>query len=82
MGVAAAASDIRGCREVIVEGETGLLFPLKDVGGFAAVVERVLPDEKLRAQLAQGGQFRVRERYVESLVTERVVGLYKSGLGA
>ena len=82
MGVAAAASDIRGCREVIVEGETGLLFPLKDVGGFAAVVERVLADEKLRAKLAQGGQFRVRERYVESLVTERVVGLYKSGLGA
>ena len=82
MGVAAAATDIRGCREVIVDGETGLLFPLKDVGGFVAVVERMLADEKLRAKLAQGGQLRVRERYVESLVTERVVGLYKSGLGA
>ena len=45
MGVAAAATDIRGCREVIVDGETGLLFPLKDVGGFAAVVERVLTDD-------------------------------------
>jgi glycosyltransferase involved in cell wall biosynthesis len=82
MGVAAAATDIRGCREVIVDGETGLLFPLKDVGGFVAVVERMLADEKLRAKLAQGGQLRTRERYVESLVTERVVGLYKSGLGA
>ena len=82
MGVAAAATDIRGCREVIVDGETGLLFPLKDVGGFAAVVERVLADGQLRAKLARGGQLRVRERYVESLVTERVVGLYKSGLGA
>jgi glycosyltransferase involved in cell wall biosynthesis len=82
MGVAAAATDIRGCREVIVDGETGLLFPLKDVGEFAAVVERVLVDEQLRAKLAQGGQLRVRKRYVESLVTERVVGLYKSGLGA
>ena len=82
MGVAAAATDIRGCREVIVDGETGLLFPLKDVGGFVAVVERMLVDEKLRAKLAQGGQLRTRERYVESLVTERVVGLYKSGLGA
>jgi glycosyltransferase involved in cell wall biosynthesis len=82
MGVAAAATDIRGCREVIVDGETGLLFPLKDVGGFVAVVERMLADEKLRAKLAQGGQLRTRERYVESLVTERVVELYKSGLGA
>ena len=82
MGVAAAATDIRGCREVIVDEETGLLFPLKDVGAFVAVVERMLADEKLRAKLAQGGQLRTRERYVESLVTERVVELYKSRLGA
>ena len=82
MGIAAAATDIRGCREVIVDGETGLLFPLKDVEGFVAVVERVLADEVLRMKLAQAGQLRVRELYLESQVTERIVGLYESGLGA
>ncbi len=82
MGIAAAATDIRGCREVIVDGETGLLFPLKDVEGFVAVIDRVLADDGLRMKLAQAGQLRVRERYLESLVTERIVGLYESGLGA
>ena len=82
MGIAAVATDIRGCREVIVDGETGLLFPLKDVEGFVAVIDRVLADDGLRMKLAQAGQLRVRERYLESLVTERIVGLYESGLGA
>ena len=82
MGIAVAATDIRGCREVIVDGETGLLFPLKDVEGFIAVIERVLADDELRMKLAQAGQLRVRERYLESLVTERIVGLYESGIGA
>ena len=82
MGIAAVATDIRGCREVIVDGETGLLFPLKDVEGFIAVIERVLADDELRMKLAQAGQLRVRERYLESLVTERIVGLYESGIGA
>ena len=57
-------------------------FSAKRRRGICRSSERVLADEKLRAKLARGGQFRVRERYVESLVTERVVGLYKSGLGA
>ena len=47
-----------------------------------AKTRSLLFHEQLRAKLAQGGQLRVRKRYVESLVTERVVGLYKSGLGA
>lgn len=82
MGVATAASDIRGCREVIIDGETGLLFPLKDVEAFVATVGRMLEDDALRTELAGAGQLRVRERYVESHVTGRILDLYKNGLGA
>ena len=36
MGVALVASDIRGCREVIEDGRSGRLFPLKEVDGLEA----------------------------------------------
>ena len=80
MGTAVAATDIRGCREVIVDGETGVLFPLKDVEGFSAAVMRLLEDAAQRAALARAGQRRTQERYVEANVTKRIVELYRHGL--
>jgi glycosyltransferase involved in cell wall biosynthesis len=80
MGTAVAATDIRGCREVVRDGNTGLLFPLKDVDGFADVVARLLADESLRLRLAEAGQQQVRERYTETLVTGRLAELYEAFL--
>ncbi len=80
MGVAVAATDIRGCREVIHDGDTGLLFPLKDVEEFSAVVARLLADEPLRLRLAAAGQQQVRERYTEAQVTGRLAALYEAFL--
>ncbi len=77
MGTPVVASDIRGCREVIVDGRTGALFPLKDVEGFSAIVTALLADGPRRAELAQAGFQRVRERYLEEQVTARIVALYR-----
>ena len=77
MGLAVVASDIRGCREVVVEGETGLLFPLRDVEAFAAAVERLLDDGGLRQRLGRAGRERVMEHYTEARTTERVIACYR-----
>lgn len=80
MGTAVAATDIRGCREVIKDGESGRLFPLKEVDVFSEVVAELLGDEAQRDRLARAGQAQVRERYSESQVTGRLVALYNEFL--
>ena len=77
MGTPVAATDIRGCREVIIDGRTGALFPLRDVEAFSAVVNALLADGDRRAEWAQAGLLRVRERYMEEQVTARIVALYR-----
>ncbi len=77
MGVPIAASDIRGCREVIEEGRSGLLFPLKDVEGFTAAVRALLQDEPLRQRLGAAGRQRVLQEYTEARATQRLVDCYE-----
>lgn len=80
MGVAMAASDIRGCREVIEDGVSGALFKLKDVEDFCATVERLLDDGDQRRRLATAGRQRILEKYTEGVVAERVVECYRTML--
>ena len=77
MGVPIAASDIRGCREVIQDGQTGVLFPLRDVDAFTAVVLRLLRDEGERRRLGEAARERVRREYTEARTAERLVGCYR-----
>jgi glycosyltransferase involved in cell wall biosynthesis len=77
MGVPIAATDIRGCREVIVPGESGLLFPLKDAEGFTATVRRLLLDEGLRRRLGEAGRRRVLENYTEERTARRLIACYE-----
>ena len=81
MGLPVVASDIRGCREVVAAGETGLLFPLKDVGAFATAVERLVGAGDLRREMGAQGCRRVMAYYTEARTTERVVNCYRRCLG-
>jgi glycosyltransferase involved in cell wall biosynthesis len=77
MGVPIAATDIRGCREVIVPEESGVLFPLKEVDGFAAAVRRLLLDQGLRRRLGLAGRLRVLAHYTEARTAERIITCYE-----
>ncbi len=77
MGLPVVASDIRGCREVVVAGETGLLAPLKDIEALVAAVTRLLGDGELRMAMGQAGRERVMEHYTEARTTQRVADCYR-----
>jgi glycosyltransferase involved in cell wall biosynthesis len=57
-GRALVASDIPAAREVIVDGETGLLFPVGDVGALTATTLRLAAAPEMRAAI--GRQARAR----------------------
>jgi glycosyltransferase involved in cell wall biosynthesis len=54
-GVAAIASDIPGCRDLITHGQTGLLFPVDSEEILANRIETIASDEKIRDSLIRKG---------------------------
>ena len=78
MGVAMVASNIRGCREVIVQDRTGMLFGLKDVDGFTGVVLELLHDDVRRHTMGEAGRIHILEHYTEKAATERLVACYRT----
>ena len=60
-GRVVVASDVGGHRELIADGETGLLHPAGDVPALAQAVLRLLGDAALRARIAVNGR-----RFVET----------------
>ncbi len=82
MGLPVVASDIRGCREVVVHGETGLLFPCRDVPAFAAAVRALIADATLRQRLGRAGRQRILAEFTEERTSARLVALYRQLAGA
>jgi len=62
-------TDAPGCRDAVVDGETGYLVPVRDSGALAARVRALLESPKLRQQMGEAG----RRLVVERFSTERVV---------
>jgi glycosyltransferase involved in cell wall biosynthesis len=50
-GKAIVSTAVDGCREVLTEGETGLLVPPQDKAALAGALERLVGDAKLRVAL-------------------------------
>lgn len=79
---AIVTTDVPGCREVVREGENGLLVPLRDAPATAAAIARLLDDPALRRRLAARGraiaeaEFSVERFVAESLAAyEHVLGV-------
>jgi glycosyltransferase involved in cell wall biosynthesis len=76
MGVTMMASNIRGCREVIDRGRTGMLFGLKDVDSFTGAVLELLHDDNRRHTMGEAGRAHILEHFTEKAATERLVACY------
>lgn len=70
-GLPVVATDIRGSREEVVDGETGALVPLGDVGALEAALRRLAEDKKLRARQGAAGRERALAEFDEARVVER-----------
>lgn len=71
-GRAIVATDVPGCREVVIHEKTGLLVPLGDVAALADALERLIVSKTLRDTFGLAGR-----RLVESsLSAERVSTAY------
>ncbi len=74
-GLPVVATDIRGPREQVVDGQTGLLVPPATVAPLAAALHRLAMDASLRAHMGQAGRARAISLYDEQAVVARTLDI-------
>jgi len=69
------ATDVRGSRDLVEDGVTGLLVEVGDATGLAQAITRLLRDNELRMRMGRAAQVRVRA-YGLDRVLEEMAGVY------
>jgi len=82
VGVPVVATDVKGSREVVVDGQTGFLVPLGDTQALAGRLSQLLDSPALRRDLGARGVEHARRHFDEERIVERLVGLYRVALQA
>jgi glycosyltransferase involved in cell wall biosynthesis len=81
-GLPCAASDIPPNREVLADGEAGLLFPLGGQEGVYEALHRLAHEPDLAPRLAAAGRRVVDTRYAIDVVARRYQALYEEMVGS
>lgn len=79
-GKPVVATNIRGCREEVVDEVTGLLVPVCDSDALAKAILRILSNEELAHRIGEAGRKRVQEEFDEADVLRRQVDVYRKRL--
>lgn len=80
-GLPLVATDVPGCREIVIHEDNGLLVPLKSVEPLADALERLGADAGLRARMGRRSRELVEEHFAESIVVEQILSLYGEMVG-
>jgi glycosyltransferase involved in cell wall biosynthesis len=68
-----------GSREIVRDGETGILVPQEDVDSLAAAIRKLLNDRPLAARMGQAGRRVVEDEYDwDKAIIPRYIALYQS----
>jgi glycosyltransferase involved in cell wall biosynthesis len=76
-GRAMIASDVPGCREVVIHDQTGLLFPVDDAPALADAMARLAGEPHLRARYATAARACVVEKFAATIIGRQTVDLYQ-----
>ena len=76
-GRAIVATDVPGCREIVRDGENGLLVPVRDARALAAAVAALAADPERRARMGQRGREMV-GAFAQEVVAADTLALYRS----
>lgn len=76
MGLPCIVTDIRGCREAVIAGHTGLLVPPRHPAALEQAMERLLLDGSLRQAMGQAARVRAEEQFDRKRVVTSTMAMY------
>lgn len=74
---ALVAADAPGCREVVRDGETGLLVPIRDAGALAGALRRLLTDAALRRRLGENARRLAVAEFAQEKIVAQTLRVYR-----
>ena len=77
MGLPSIVTDINGSNEIIMDGENGIIIPVKNVDALQLAMLKIIEDELLFAQLQANSRKRIVSRYEQKVVWEAILNEYK-----
>ena len=69
-------TDTPGCREVVINGETGLLIPVGDPNAVALAIRRLVDDVALAKRLGRAARNRARSEFDAIVVSQATLSVY------
>jgi glycosyltransferase involved in cell wall biosynthesis len=81
-GLPVIGSDVPGIRDVIVNEQTGLLVPPRDVESLHSALSRLVVDASARSRLGEAGREAAVRDFDEALPAQRVLEVYRTLLAA
>ena len=70
------ATDVPGCREIVIDGSNGILIPVKDVDALVLAICKLLESQELRRRMGQAGRQLVREKFSLDKVIRETLAVY------
>jgi glycosyltransferase involved in cell wall biosynthesis len=75
-------TDVPGCRDAMVPGQTGLLVPARDAPALAAALRRLIEDAALRSAMGRAGRALAERRFGIEAVVQAHMQVYAQLLAA
>jgi glycosyltransferase involved in cell wall biosynthesis len=76
-GVSIITTDHSGCRDAVIEGETGILVPTRDAEALASAMMDLLENRTLSSQMGSKGRALAESSYKDSAVVDSHYRLYR-----
>ena len=76
-GVPIIASNVPGCREIVVHQENGLLIPPKNWKALAEAIEYLAEKPAIRQRMGENGRKKVLAEFDEEIVINKTLNVYR-----
>ena len=73
-------TDMPGCREIVRDGDNGLLVEARNATALADALVKLLADPELRQQMGQRGRERVLSEFSQEIIITQILSLYREVL--
>lgn len=73
-------TDVPGCREIVCDGDNGLLVEVRNPVALADALEKLLFDAELRQRMGQRGRERVLNEFSQEQIVAHVLTIYRETL--
>ena len=71
------ATDAPGCREIVIDGQTGLLVPIEDPEALAQAIDKLAVSPELRERYGKAAREFVVSKLSARIIGEQIVHLYQ-----